>query len=200
MKLKRFTTQLVAAGLIAVPLMANAAGLGKLSVTSALGQPLTAEIELFAADKAELDSLSATIASDQAFRDARVEFSRCCLPCALRSRKARWQGGAESYLQPSGQRSLHRHAGRTELGLGTAGARIHHAARSAWCGCPANRGSGSCCGAGPGPAAKPAPAPVAAPTPQAQATPAPAAPKAQAPAAARKPASGPARRLPCLIR
>jgi pilus assembly protein FimV len=75
MKLKRFTTQLVAAGLIAVPLMANAAGLGKLSVTSALGQPLAAEIELFAADKAELDSLSATLASDQAFRDARVEFA-----------------------------------------------------------------------------------------------------------------------------
>ena len=75
MKLKRFTTQLVAAGLIAVPLMANAAGLGKLSVTSALGQPLAAEIELFAADTAELDSLSASLASDQAFRDAHVEFS-----------------------------------------------------------------------------------------------------------------------------
>ena len=75
MKLKRFTTQLVAAGLIAVPLMADAAGLGKLSVTSALGQPLAAEIELFAADKAELDSLSATLASDQAFRDARVEYA-----------------------------------------------------------------------------------------------------------------------------
>ncbi|WP_296639018.1 FimV/HubP family polar landmark protein, partial [Thiobacillus sp. 65-1402] len=75
MKLKRFTTQLVAAGLIAVPLMTHAAGLGKLSVTSALGQPLAAEIELLAADKAELDSLSASLASDQAFRDARVEFT-----------------------------------------------------------------------------------------------------------------------------
>ncbi|MCL5060167.1 MAG: LysM peptidoglycan-binding domain-containing protein, partial [Candidatus Thermoplasmatota archaeon] len=75
MKLKRFTTQLVAAGLIAVPQMAHAAGLGRLSITSALGQPLAAEIELFAADKAELDSLSASLASDQAFRDARVEFA-----------------------------------------------------------------------------------------------------------------------------
>jgi pilus assembly protein FimV len=75
MKLKRFTTQLVAAGLIAMPLLANAAGLGKLSVTSALGQPLAAEIELFAADKAELDGLSANLASDQAFRDARVEYA-----------------------------------------------------------------------------------------------------------------------------
>ncbi len=75
MKLKRFTTQLAAAGLIALPMMASAAGLGKLSVGSALGQPLSAAIELFAADKAELDSLSATLASDQAFRDAHVEFS-----------------------------------------------------------------------------------------------------------------------------
>lgn len=75
MKLKRFTTQLAAAGLVALPLMAHAAGLGKLSVTSALGQPLAAEIELFAADKAELDSISATLASDQAYRDARVDFS-----------------------------------------------------------------------------------------------------------------------------
>jgi pilus assembly protein FimV len=75
MKLKRFTTQLMAAGLIALPLMTHAAGLGKLSVTSALGQPLAAEIELLAADKAELDSLAASLASDQAFRDARIEYS-----------------------------------------------------------------------------------------------------------------------------
>lgn len=75
MKLKRFTIQLVAAGLMTVPLMAHAAGLGKMSVNSALGQPLAAEIELFAADKAELDSLSASLASDQAFRDANVEFA-----------------------------------------------------------------------------------------------------------------------------
>ncbi|WP_324778975.1 FimV/HubP family polar landmark protein [Thiobacillus sedimenti] len=75
MKLKRFTTHLVAAGLIAMPLMGHAAGLGKLSVSSALGQPLTAEIEVFAADKAELDSLSASLASGQAFRDAHVEFA-----------------------------------------------------------------------------------------------------------------------------
>lgn len=75
MKLKRFTSGLLAAGLIALPLMSHAAGLGNLSVTSALGQPLAAEIELIAADKAELDSLAATLASDQAFRDARIEYA-----------------------------------------------------------------------------------------------------------------------------
>ncbi len=75
MKLKRFTTHLVAAGLVALPWMAHAAGLGKLSVSSALGQPLVAEIEVFAADKAEFDSLTVSLASDQAFREARVEFA-----------------------------------------------------------------------------------------------------------------------------
>lgn len=75
MKLKRFATQMAAAGLIAWPWMGHAAGLGKLSVTSALGQPLAAEIELIAADRAEIDSLAASLASDQAFRDARVEYA-----------------------------------------------------------------------------------------------------------------------------
>lgn len=75
MRLKRFTTQLIAAGLIALPLAAHAAGLGKLSVKSALGQPLAAEIEVFAADKEELESLVANLASDQAFREARVEYA-----------------------------------------------------------------------------------------------------------------------------
>ena len=75
MKLKRFTSRLIAAGLITLPLMTHAAGLGNLSVTSALGQPLTAEIELLADDQAEFDSLAATIASEQAFRDARIEFA-----------------------------------------------------------------------------------------------------------------------------
>lgn len=75
MKLKRFTTHLAAAGLAALPWMAHAAGLGKLSVSSALGQPLVAEIEVFAADKAEFDSLTASLASGQAFREARVEFA-----------------------------------------------------------------------------------------------------------------------------
>ena len=75
MKLKHFTCRLMAAGLIALPLMTHAAGLGNLSVSSTLGQPLVAEIELIADDKAELDSLAAVIASEQAFKDARIEFS-----------------------------------------------------------------------------------------------------------------------------
>lgn len=64
----------VYAGLLALsPLSADAAGLGKLTITSALGQPLRAEIELVAVEKNELDSLSARIASAEAFREAQIE-------------------------------------------------------------------------------------------------------------------------------
>jgi pilus assembly protein FimV len=61
--------------MLTLPVWVQAAGLGKLTVKSALGQPLSAEIELLVADKAELDSLNASLASGQAFKDAQIEFA-----------------------------------------------------------------------------------------------------------------------------
>ena len=55
--------------------MAQAAGLGKLTVNSALGQILNAEIDLVSLQPGELDSLTARVASPEAFRDARIEYS-----------------------------------------------------------------------------------------------------------------------------
>ncbi|MFN3594835.1 MAG: FimV family protein, partial [Thiobacillaceae bacterium] len=52
---------------------AEAAGLGRLTVQSALGQPLRAEIELVAVQPDEIGSLSARLANAEAFRQARVE-------------------------------------------------------------------------------------------------------------------------------
>ncbi|MDW8323144.1 MAG: FimV/HubP family polar landmark protein [Burkholderiales bacterium] len=52
---------------------AHAAGLGRLTVHSALGQPLKAEIELLAVQRDELASLSVRLASAEAFRQARME-------------------------------------------------------------------------------------------------------------------------------
>lgn len=76
MKLNRITTHLAASALLLMlPLGAYSAGLGKLTVNSALGQPLSAEIELLAVDKAELDSLNASLASGQAFKDAQIEYA-----------------------------------------------------------------------------------------------------------------------------
>ncbi|MDX2217843.1 MAG: FimV/HubP family polar landmark protein [Burkholderiales bacterium] len=53
----------------------HAAGLGKLSVTSALGQPLQAEIELVSLQPGEFESLNARVASPDAYREARIEYS-----------------------------------------------------------------------------------------------------------------------------
>lgn len=52
---------------------ANAAGLGMLSIQSALGQPLKAEIELLSVSKEELADITARLASPDAFRLARID-------------------------------------------------------------------------------------------------------------------------------
>ena len=62
------STLLLAAG-------AQATGLGRLTVLSALGQPLNAEIELTAPNKDEIDSLLPKLASVEAFRQANIELS-----------------------------------------------------------------------------------------------------------------------------
>ncbi len=53
----------------------QAAGLGKLSVNSALGQPLIAEIELVSLQPGEFEALVARVASPEAYTDAKVEYS-----------------------------------------------------------------------------------------------------------------------------
>lgn len=73
MRKKIIASCLSAGALLLLPLAAPAAGLGKLSVKSALGQPLNAEIELIAENKEELAALTARLAGNDAFRDARID-------------------------------------------------------------------------------------------------------------------------------
>ncbi|TXL62596.1 FimV/HubP family polar landmark protein [Zeimonas arvi] len=54
---------------------AIAAGLGRLTVQSALGQPLQAEVEITSASREELATLAARLASPDAFRQAGMEFN-----------------------------------------------------------------------------------------------------------------------------
>ncbi|MES2830765.1 MAG: FimV/HubP family polar landmark protein [Pseudomonadota bacterium] len=67
----------LSAAVLSVLLMsqAYAAGLGKLTVLSGLGQPLRAEIELTAVSAEEVRSLQPKLASLEAFRKANIEFS-----------------------------------------------------------------------------------------------------------------------------
>ncbi|MCX8017232.1 MAG: hypothetical protein N2690_04950, partial [Rhodocyclaceae bacterium] len=64
----------VCAALMGVALIAQAAGLGKLSVYSAIGQPLNAEIALTASPE-ELPSLAAKLAPHSAFVEAGIEMA-----------------------------------------------------------------------------------------------------------------------------
>ncbi|MCM2327522.1 MAG: hypothetical protein NDI88_06520 [Lysobacter sp.] len=73
--LGKIKTAVAIALLAGVSFAAQAAGLGKLTVTSALGQILAAEIDLVSLQPGELDSLTARVASPESYRDARIEYS-----------------------------------------------------------------------------------------------------------------------------
>ena len=78
-----YKTWLCAAVFLLVPWVAQAAGLGKLTVLSALGQPLAAEIELVSVQKDELSTLTARIASPEAFQQANIQYSPALLGARL---------------------------------------------------------------------------------------------------------------------
>ena len=71
---KRAAAVAVASCLSFAPWLAEAAGLGKITVLSGLGQPLRAEIELNAS-RAELAGMSARLAPQSAFREAGIDYA-----------------------------------------------------------------------------------------------------------------------------
>lgn len=74
---------------------ATAAGLGKLTVLSALGQPLRAEIELTAVSAEEASGLVAKLANPEAYRSANIEFN----PALLSLRFAVEQRGGRQFVR-----------------------------------------------------------------------------------------------------
>jgi pilus assembly protein FimV len=83
------------AGALFLSSAAHAAGLGKLTVLSALGQPLRAEIELTAVSNDEAGALVAKLAPPEAFRQANIEFN----PALLSLRFAVEQRNGRRYIQ-----------------------------------------------------------------------------------------------------
>jgi pilus assembly protein FimV len=61
--------------LLGASLAADAAGLGKLTISSSLGQVLNAEIDLVSIQGGEADTVSARVAPPEAYRDARIEYA-----------------------------------------------------------------------------------------------------------------------------
>ena len=68
-------TSLAVFASLALPTLALAAGLGKLSVLSSLGQPLKAEIEIVSLQRGEGDTLGARLAPSDVFRQANVDLN-----------------------------------------------------------------------------------------------------------------------------
>ena len=77
--LKTLTAAVASAVLLSSAGMAAAAGLGKLTVLSALGQPLRAEIELTSVSNQEAAGLVARLATPEAYRAANIEFNPALL-------------------------------------------------------------------------------------------------------------------------
>ncbi|MBI3527419.1 MAG: hypothetical protein HY067_05560 [Betaproteobacteria bacterium] len=86
---------IVAASLLSICAVSHAAGLGKLKVTSALGEPLKAEVELVA-EKNEIGSLVARLASPDAFERAGLAYSNLMTSVKLSIEK---RSGGEPYLR-----------------------------------------------------------------------------------------------------
>jgi len=81
---------------------AYAAGLGKLTVLSSLGQPLRAEIELTAVSKDEVGALTAKLASAEAYRQANIDFH----PALMTLRFAVEQRGERQFVRMSSSQPL----------------------------------------------------------------------------------------------
>ncbi len=96
-QLVTFTLKTISAAVFAATLVssASAAGLGRLTVLSALGQPLNAEIELTSVGKDEAGTLSAKLASAEAFRQANIEFN----PALFSVRFGIEQRGARQFIR-----------------------------------------------------------------------------------------------------
>ena len=92
---------MLACGVVLFP-AAQAAGLGKLTVLSALGQPLQAEIELTAVASSEAGTLVAKLAPADAYRAANIEFN----PTLLLLRFAVEQRGVRQFVRISSTQAV----------------------------------------------------------------------------------------------
>lgn len=98
--LKKLTAAVASA--LVLSSAAHAAGLGKLTVLSALGQPLRAEIELTSVSSDEASGLVAKLASPEAFKTANIEFN----PALLSLRFNVEQRGGRQFIRVSSSQPL----------------------------------------------------------------------------------------------
>ncbi|MCK9379592.1 MAG: pilus assembly protein [Sulfuritalea sp.] len=102
-KRKRLKATVIAAAIAVLPLATHAAGLGKITVLSALGQPLKAELEV-TATRDEASSVAVKVAAADAFRQAGIDYSPAL--ASLRFSREIKERGGRRYLEVSTDRPM----------------------------------------------------------------------------------------------
>jgi pilus assembly protein FimV len=117
-----FNLKTLSAAVISAVLFSNAyaAGLGKLTVLSSLGQPLHAEIELTSVSKDEAGSLTVRLASTDAFRQANIEFN----PALFALRFAVEQRGGRQFIRVTSSQPINEPFVDMLLEVGAANSRL----------------------------------------------------------------------------
>ena len=98
----KFKSTMIAAAMAVLPMSAFAAGLGKLTVLSALGQPLRAELDI-TASRDELASLGAHVAPAETFQQAGIEYVPAAAALKFVVDK---RSGGQPFLRVSSDRAI----------------------------------------------------------------------------------------------
>lgn len=101
MRISNYKKIYLAVCLALTPISSYAAGLGKLNVTSSLGEPFRAEVELTSTTPSEMETLSAVIASQEAY--AAQGISRLGIHNDIKVQIQPAQGGKPKLLLTSNQ-------------------------------------------------------------------------------------------------
>ncbi len=132
MRVKPIVTYGLVAGTLLLPLTADALGLGRLTVESALGQPLSAKIELLPGSKEELDSVVAKVADPALYRQNNLQYQAALSRARItHGARRQWRGLPADFVARVDERAVSRSDGRGELVVGSRGARLHVPARPA---------------------------------------------------------------------
>ena len=98
-----YKSWVLAGVLLLSPLVAYSAGLGRLTILSALGQPLSAEIDLVSVQKDEVSSLAIRLAPPEAFTKANITFSPALIGARLSIEK---RADGQPYAKITSSRSV----------------------------------------------------------------------------------------------
>lgn len=98
-----YKSWLLAAVVVLAPSISSAIGLGKLTVLSRMGQPLMAEIDLVSAQKDEISTLSASLASLEAYRGSQLQYNAALTELSFQLAK---RPDGQSYLKLSSRQGV----------------------------------------------------------------------------------------------